>query len=401
MPKKALTAASVARLKPPATGQLDIYDRGYPGLFLRLSYGGTRTFSMAYRFRDKQRRITLGIWPAMQLAEARAAWRSIREQVARGVDPAGNKETSANDFGTVATEWLRRDQSGNRSHDAVKRLLDKDVLPRWGHKPIAELTRRDALELIDGVADRGSPVMARRLHSHLHRLFRWAVGRGIIDANPMQSLPKVGSETSRDRVLSDVELKRVWDAAGEMGWPFGSVYQLLILTGARLREIGELRWGEIDGDKIKIGAERTKNGLPHTIPLNAPALALVNSLQRIVGSEFVFTSTGRSPISGWSKAKRQLDKSAPIEPWHVHDLRRVVATGMQKLGVAERVIEACLGHSTTSRNSLLRVYQVHGFDAEKREALDLWGAHVMGLVDRSALRRKRRREGAPMAPVRA
>ena len=92
MPKKALTAASVARLKPPATGQLDIYDRGYPGLFLRLSYGGTRTFSMAYRFRDKQRRITLGIWPAMQLAEARAAWRSIREQVARGVDPAGIKE---------------------------------------------------------------------------------------------------------------------------------------------------------------------------------------------------------------------------------------------------------------------------------------------------------------------
>ena len=297
----------------------------------------------------------------------------------KGVDPAGNKETSANDFGAVATEWLRRDQSGNRSHDAVKRLLDKDVLPRWGHKPIVELTRRDALELIDGVADRGSPVMARRLHSHLHRLFRWAVGRGIIDANPMQSLPKVGSEISRDRVLSDAELKRVWAAAGEMGWPFGSVYQLLILTGARLREIGELRWVEIDGDKIKIGAERTKNGLPHTIPLSAPALDLVNSLQRIVGSEFVFTSTGRSPISGWSKAKRQLDKSAPIEPWHVHDLRRVVATGMQKLGVAERVIETCLGHSTTSRNSLLRVYQDRAsqhdqrdFDKLVQESLHAW-----------------------------
>ena len=120
--------------------------------------------------------------------------------------------------------------------------------------------------------------------------------------------------------------------------------------------------------------------MPHTIPLSAPSLALINDLHRIGDSDLVFTTTGRTQISGWSKAKTQLDRLAPIPHWRVHDFRRTVATGMQKLGIAERVIEACLGHSTTSRNGLLRVYQVHGFDAEKREALDLWGAHVMKLV---------------------
>ena len=190
----------MARLKLPATGQLDVYDRGYPGLFLRLSYGGTRTFSMAYRFGDQQRRISLGIWPAMELGEAREAWRAIREKVSRGIDPAIQDEPRQKDeFREVAAEWLKRDQADNRSHGAVVRLFNRDVLPYWQHKPIAEITRRDALELIDRVVDRGSPVMARRLHAHVHRLFEWAVGRGIIEVNPMHRLPKAGDETPRDR----------------------------------------------------------------------------------------------------------------------------------------------------------------------------------------------------------
>jgi integrase len=352
-------------------------------LFLRLSYGGTRTFTVAYRFKGEQRRATLGIWPAMQLAEARSAWRAIRETLAAGNDPAKlrNDAAAKDAFGEVAAKWLRLDQAGNRSQAAVKRLLEVDVLPHWRDKLITEITKKDALELIDAVADRGSPVMARRLHAHLHRLFRWSVGRGIIDANPMQDLPKIGDETVRNRLLSDDELKSVWGAADEIGWPFGPLYQLLILTGARLREIGELRWSEVAGDIIKLEGDRTKNGLPHTIPLSAPTLTMIEELHRIGESDFVFTTNGRAPISGWSKAKSRLDNIAAIKPWHVHDLRRTIATGMQKLGVAERVIEACLGHSTSSRNGLLRVYQVHGFDKEKREALDQWGAHVIGLVD--------------------
>ena len=319
-------------------------------MFLRLSYGGTRTFSMAYRIGDKQHRLTLGQWPAMQLAEARAAWRDIRDKVARGVDPALHDEEAGDSFGAVAAKWLRLDQGDNRSRDAVERLLNKDVLPHWQHTSIAKVTKKDVLRLIDAVADRGSPVMARRLHAHLHRLFRWSVGRGIIPTNPMQDLPKIGDETVRNRLLSDDELAAVWTAAGQLGWPFGAIYRLLILTGARLREIGELRWSEIAGDIIKLEGDRTKNGLPHTIPLSAPALALIEDLHRIGDSDLVFTTNGKAPVSGWSKAKVRLDALANIKDWRVHDLRRAIATGMQKLGVAERVIEACLGHSTASRN---------------------------------------------------
>jgi integrase len=382
MAKKVLTTAAVSRMKLPASGQLDVYDRGYPGLFLRLSYGGTRSFNMAYRFAGKQRRVTLGTFPAMSLAEARDAWRQIRKSINENLDPS-TLNSDAESFGKIAADWLKRDQVNNRSHDAVKRLVAVDVLPRWKDRPINEIKRRDIIELIDAVVDRGSPIMARRLHSHLHRLFQWSVGRGIIVANPMVGLPKPGSEEKpRDRVLSDLELKRVWDAASRMDWPFGAIYRLLILTGARLREIGDLRWSEIHGAHIRLEGSRTKSGTAHTIPLSDPARALLNSVPRIgINSDLVFSTNGKTSVSGWSKAKRQLlDKTGDLPDFHVHDFRRVVATGMQRLGIAERVIEACLGHCTTSRNGLLRVYQVHGFDREKAEALALWAHHVMALV---------------------
>ena len=118
--------------------------------------------------------------------------------------------------------------------------------------------------------------------------------------------------------------------------------------------------------------------MPHTVPLSAPAAALLYSLPR--AGDLIFTTNERTPISGWTRAKQRLDHLAGIDSWHIHDVRRVVATGLQRLSVPERVIEACLGHSTASRNGLLSVYQVHGFDAEKRAALEAWGAHVMGLM---------------------
>ena len=136
----------------------------------------------------------------MSLADARAAWRLARERIAAGEDPGKTQEPSgAGEFGAVAAEWLKRDQAGNKSYTDVQRLLEVDVLPHWRHRRVEDIGRKDVLELIDGVADRGSPVMARRLHAHLHRLFEWSVGRGIIVANPLWSVPKVGNETPRDQ----------------------------------------------------------------------------------------------------------------------------------------------------------------------------------------------------------
>lgn len=199
-------------------------------------------------------------------------------------------------------------------------------------------------------------------------------------------MPKPGSETKRDRVLSDVELVAVWRIAEQMGWPFGTAVQLLILTAARREEIGQLRWSELDLDQsaIRLKGERTKNNEPRDIPLTAQALALLKGAPRIADSDFVFTTKGTTAISGWSRAKRQLDTLAPIASWRLHDLRRSVATGLQRLGISLQTIEAVLGHVSGSRSGIVGVYQRHSFDAEKRAALEAWGRHVDTLIDNKA-----------------
>ena len=225
--------------------------------------------------------------------------------------------------------------------------------------------------------------MARRTHAYVHRFFKWAVGRGITESNPAADLPKPGSETKRDRVLSDVELGAVWRGAGELGWPFGTAIKLLILTGARREEIGHLQWSEINADTASINLEgtRTKNAQPHVIPLSTDVRSLLIDAPRIGACEYVFTTNGRTPVSGWSRAKDRLDEIAEIDPWRIHDLRRTVATGLQKLGIGLQVVESILGHVSGSRAGVVGIYQRHAYDAEKRAALEAWGVHVMALVE--------------------
>ena len=385
MVKAALTDAGIRRLKPPETGQIDIFDSGYPGFALRVSYGGRKAFVFFYRYGDRVHRMSLGTYPAIGLAEAREAWRAARTEVQRGRDPGKirRRETPATNFASVAQEWLKRDQEGNRTASEARRIIDKYVMPHWGGLRIDDIGRRDVLDLTDGIVDRGTPVMARRVHARLQRMFNWAVARGIIAASPMHGLPKPASETSRDRVLTDEEIVDVWRGAEGIGFPFGTVVRLLLLTGARREEIGGLRWLEVHADTIELEGTRTKTAQPRTIPLPAPAALLLGGTPRIGEGLFVFSTNGHTPISGWSRAKRRLDVRAPIAPWHLHDLRRTVATGMQKLGVGLQVIEAVLGHVSGSRAGVVGIYQRHTYDAEKRAALEAWGAHVMALVEGS------------------
>ena len=384
MPKRALTDAAVKRLKPPVSGQIDCFDQGYPGLAIRLSYGGRKSFVYFYHVGRRLRRLTLGTYPAMSLAEARETWRKVRQDVQAGRDPAPVRSTGngATDFQGVFEEWLKRDQAGNRSVDKVRRSIEHHVLPHWKYRQIAEIGRRDVLDVIDAIADRGAPVNARRIQARLHRLFKWAVGRGIIEINPLADLPKPGEETRRDRVLKDDELVAVWNAAEKLGFPYGTAFQLLILTGARREEIGQLRWSEIEGNSIKLEGSRTKNGEPHNIPLSAAACAVLHNLPRIAGSDRVFTISGTSPLSGWSRAKADLDNlSALSTSWRTHDLRRTCATGLQKLGTPLQVTEAVLGHVSGSRAGVIGIYQRHDYANEKRAALEAWGAHVLALVE--------------------
>lgn len=412
MPSRSLTVAAVERIKPPATGQADYFDKGYPGLALRVSYGGAKSWVYFYRmYGGKLRRLTLGRWPAMELADARTAWQDARKAVGKGENPARRKPTAADSFAAVADEWLKRDQANNRSHDEVKRAIERDVKPEWESRLIATIKRRDVIELIDAVADRGAVTMARRLQAHLHRLFRWAAGREIIETNPIAGVDKPGATIARDRVLTDTELVLVWNAASwdpvkKIGWPFGPAVRLLMLTGARREEIGALRWTEIRGDsfkdkqskaskaksdipeddRIELEGARTKNGEPRTIPLSRAAADLILSLPRIDKSEYVFTTTGKTPVSGWSKAKQLLDASAAetkgklLPKWRLHDIRRTVATVMQRLQISLQVVEAVLGHISGSRAGIVGVYQRHEYAEEKRAALEAWSRHLDSMV---------------------
>ena len=380
MPTRSLTVVSVARLKPPKQGQVDYFDRGYPGLCLRVSYGGAKAWVYFYRLHGKLRRLSLGRFPGMTLDEARNAWRAARLAVSKGESPAHIKPTAADTFAATAEEWLQRDQAKNRSANEVRRAIEHDVMPAWGERLIAMITRRDVLELIDAVADRGALTMARRLHSHLHRLFRWAVGRGILEVNPMADLPKPGAAVKRDRVLSDGELSAVWKAAEKTAWPFGPAIRLLILTAARREEIGALSWSEIRDNEIRIPGERSKTGEPRIIPLSPAAVELIGALPHT--GDHVFTTNGTTAIGGWSKARRLLGTTAaeihgsPLAPWRLHDIRRSVATGLQRLGVGLQVIESVLGHVSGSRAGIVGVYQRHQFAAEKRQALEAWAREV-------------------------
>ena len=188
----------------------------------------------------------------------------------------------------------------------------------------------------------------------------------------MAGMERPGTEASRDRVLSDDELAEVWNAAGELP-SFGPLVKLLILTGARREEIGQLKWSEIAGDTIKLSNGRTKTGVPQTIPLSPQARELLAGIRRIAGSDYVFTTDGVKPVSAWSRAKARLDEACGVADWRIHDLRRTVATGLQRLGFNLQTIEAVLGHTSGSRSGVVGVYQRHSFDTEKRAALEAWG----------------------------
>ncbi|MGO8839883.1 MAG: tyrosine-type recombinase/integrase [Methyloceanibacter sp.] len=213
-------------------------------------------------------------------------------------------------FELMVEEGLKRDESKNKASSLyqVTHSVEGDLLPAWRGKRVDEIGKRDVIELLDSIADCGAVIMARRVQSYIRRFFRWCIERDILKADPTAGMSRVGTGKSRERVLTDDELVKVWRAGAG---PFGTVTRMLILTGARREEITQLRWSEVTGNTIRLEGDRTKTGAPHIIPLSAAALALLDGLPRIAGSDFVFTRSGEKPISGG--AARRLS-STPHQP---------------------------------------------------------------------------------------
>ena len=254
----------------------------------------------------------------------------------------------------------------------------------WRGRAVNNITRRDALDMLDRVIDGGSPVAANRALTVAKTFFNWCIARDLIASSPCVGVRPPTAERSRDRVLSDDELRLVWQAArGGAGWPYGQMVQLLALTGARRDEVARMQWSELDFKQClwTLPRERVKNDRSHTVPLSPLAISIIKDVPRIAGPH-VFTKDGKTASSGYSLGKRRLDALLPAEipAWRLHDVRRTVATGLAKLGINLPVIEKVLNHASGSFAGIVGVYQHHEFADEKRAALEAWSNHVAQLI---------------------
>lgn len=375
------------------------------GLYLVVQPTGAKSWAVRYRADGMPRKLTLGSYPALDLATARRRAQEALGDVAGGKDPAGAKkaakaarkaERNADEhrLDKVAAAYIQRyvkKEVGEAWGAEIERQLKVEINPKIGHKQIGEITKDNILKLVEGIVDRGSPTTGNRVFATLRQIFNWALDRDLITASPMpRGAP--APETKRDRVLNDAEIKLAWQAFDHIGIPFGAIGKLLLLTGARRDEIAEGSWSEIDLETRTwtIPATRTKNGEPHEIPLSDLAVEILRNLPRIESrGRFVFTTNGKTPVSGFSKAKRAIDASVleilkkdrgedaeALPHWTLHDLRRTVATNLQKLGVRLEVTEAILNHRSGSRAGVVGIYQRYEWSAEKRTALDAWARRL-------------------------
>jgi integrase len=264
----------------------------------------------------------------------------------------------------------------NRGWKESERLLGK-FQSLFG-TPLTKITRSDVVRVLDEIVASGTPYRANRALSALKKLMNWALDRGMIDVNPIAGLKPPHRERARDVVLSDEELLSVMNAARAEGYPFGNALEMLILTGQRRSEVAEMRWSEIDLERAiwTIPAARSKNGHSHEVPLSSQAVSLLRSLPRFLSSDWVFTTTGRVPISGFGRVKHRLHVAAGMPNWRIHDIRRTVASGMARIGVDPHVIEKVLNHKSGIISGVAAVYNRYAYEGEKREALERWATHI-------------------------
>ncbi|WP_333721978.1 tyrosine-type recombinase/integrase [Agrobacterium tumefaciens] len=312
----------------------------------------------------------------------------------------------------VLDEFVTRYVEVNSSQsyiDETKRIIEADLKPAWKQKLIKAVTKRDVLRLLDKIVDRGAPIMANRVRALLSKFFAWCVERDIIEFSPMTSIKPPSKEKTRDRVLSDDEIALVLKACDAIGAPFGPMVKMLFFTGQRRSEVAGARFSEmeIEGNNQLwvIPPERAKNKKEHFVPLTSAVLDLIGSLPRIAPADekdpvFLFTTTGKAPVSGFSKAKKAVDKAmieilreaaieegndpekVRLEPWTFHDIRRTVASGMARLNVAVHVVEAILNHKSGSIRGVAAVYNRYDYADEKREALMAWSNYLERITSR-------------------
>jgi integrase len=398
MARKNLTDRFIKTRKAAPAGQRhDYHDAIVPGLALRVTDRGHKSFVLIARYpmkpKDPTRR-ALGTYGAITLEQARNKARNWLELIAKGIDPkvkeakerAAAQRQQSNTFGAVAVEFLAGPASKFVKAKEAKRIIEKEFVRRWSARPIVDIEQEEISAAIAAIVKRGTRYQAHNAFGYIRLLFRWAIGTGAygIKSSPVAGLSPqalAGERQPRARTLNDTELRAVWDAAEAMGYPYGRLLRLLILTGQRLREIANMRWREVDLRRrlLTIAADRMKGRRAHEVPLSDAAVALLEMLPHWTRGDFVFSTTdGAKPVNGFSGAKARIDKLSGVGGWVIHDLRRTARTHFSALPAQDMVRELIIAHA---RPGLHKVYDQHSYEAEKRECLDLWSKRLKGIVE--------------------
>lgn len=399
---RGLTTKTIESLKPPSK-RSEIPDPALSGLYLVAQPTGAKSWAFRYRSDGKPRKLTLGKWPIMGIADARLAASEALDAVEHGRDPGSEKLALKKEQSTRANRdriealvenFAKRHLSRLKTGATVKRELERHAVAEWKGRDVHSISKRDVIDLLDSLVDSGRGTSANRLRAYLGKFFNWCVERSILGASPMTGVKAPAKERSRDRVLSDDEIRWLWHGCENAGQPWGPMAQLLLLTGQRLGEVSGMTDAEIDGNAWHLSAGRTKNGRAHEVPLSGPALDVLEGMERIKSKAGYFhTTNGETPVSGFDSARHNiaehmqaaadLERGEPVQipHWTFHDLRRTAATSMARLGISVVVIEAILNHVSGARAGVAGIYNRHSYGDEKRRALDAWASFVMSLVE--------------------
>ncbi|MXP43697.1 tyrosine-type recombinase/integrase [Allopontixanthobacter sediminis] len=393
-----LTDSKIQGLKAPAKGQLEYSDADVPGLRIRIGTTGVKTFILRKRVTGRIRNITLGRYgPRFGLADARRKARAMISDIEAGKGAPIPKARLQDDVETVAAlvPVYLNSKAQLRSLDEIRRIMLGYVLPVLGDRMADTVTRGDVTRLVDDIG-RNSPAMARAVHAQLSAFYTWAMPRlDRLTANPCRDAGRPAKGKSRDRVLTDLELKALWRVASSEGSPWGTGLQLLMLTGARRDELFSAERSEFDvAAKLwTIPPTRSKNGAAHLVPLSKMSLQVLKQIPEDEDSAKLYPARNKATKadngpSGFSKMMVRVRSSVDAElgrdagdHWTLHDIRRTVATGLQRLGVRFEVTEAVLNHVSGSRGGIAGVYQRHDWKVEKTEALNLWAGHLARVID--------------------
>jgi integrase len=382
------TATTTKQLTlPKGAKELIVFDSDTPGFGLRLRKSGARSWIVQYKLGAQNRRLTLGSTDLLDFTKARANARDALAKVRLGEDPQAQKVQArvqaSETFGRYLDAYLewKQPQVRPNSFREIERYLRR-YAKLWHTRPLATIGQRDAADLVDTITAKHGGPSANRAKAALAPYFSWLIGRGRIDSNPLTYTPKVSENGSRTRVLSDFELAAIWHAAGDD--QFGAIIRLLMLTGARRAEIGDLNWSEYADGMITVPEERSKNRRKHEVILGSLARGILESRPRRNTTNFVFGQRDNAGFGGWSKAKRELDErltGAITERWSLHDIRRSVATGLaDRLQVEPHIVEAVLGHVSVYRGGIAGTYNRALYREPKAEALQRWSDHIQIII---------------------